>query len=767
MPQTVAARTEALPGAAIAARPLNSPRAAGPYQSVLAIGFLIIAIMIATTTAIGMRRYHAEVADAGRELRTVDLLLAEEAGRSLQSVELVLDNAAEQIATEQIATPATFEERWSTQAVHDALRVRVAGIPQLSAVTIVNAAGKLINFSRYWPIPDVDLNDRDYIRYLREHLDQKTFLSRPVINRGSGTPTVYLARRIDAPDGTVLGFVLGAIELSYFQDFFASLHLDTGDVIWLWRDDGILLARYPRPQTGPPLPIDVRSTAQTALPTVATISETKVSVDERRPVRRLIATQAVGGFPLSVQVGRSKSLVLEDWRQEVIAIGAAVALAVICILVMMWALLRRFLAYEAVAAAFVEREGAVLARQQAEEALRQAQKMEAVGQLTGGVAHDFNNLLTVVQSSVDLLRRPSLPEERRVRYVNAISDAADRAAKLTSQLLAFARRQALKPEVFDAAVNLTAVCELIGRLTGSRVKVETRIPTTHCMVEADPNQFDTAIVNMAVNGRDAIEGQGLLTIAVEAVDGIPALRTDPPRAGTFIAVSVHDTGRGIPPDTLDRVFEPFFTTKRVGEGTGLGLSQVFGFAKQSGGDVAVESAPGRGTTFTLYLPRATAKPTVKPHADAHPAAVLGQGARVLVVEDNEQVGGSTVQTLDDLGFHAVWALNGEQALIELDAAPDGFDLVFSDVVMPGMSGIELCHVIRRRYADMPILLTSGYSDSLAKTGADGFDLLQKPYSLDDLAAALDKAVAHRRRLDQEQPVGVEQTGDPIGLRRSS
>ena len=231
-------------------------------------------------------------------------------------------------------------------------------------------------------------------------------------------------------------------------------------------------------------------------------------------------------------------------------------------------------------------------RERVEEALRQSQKLEAVGQLTGGVAHDFNNLLTVIKSSTDLLKRPDLPEERRRRYVEAISDTVDRAAKLTGQLLAFARRQALRPEVFDVGTSLLAVAEMLDSVTGARITVDAQIPDAPCYIRADLSQFETALINMAVNARDAMGGQGTLTLRLLGGRPMPAIRGHAGSHCMFAAVSLSDTGLGIAPEVLPRIFEPFFTTKEIGKGTGLGLSQVFGFAKQSGGDVDVASTPG-------------------------------------------------------------------------------------------------------------------------------------------------------------------------------
>jgi len=379
----------------------------------------------------------------------------------------------------------------------------------------------------------------------------------------------------------------------------------------------------------------------------------------------------------------------------------------------------------------------------AEEALHQSQKMEMIGQLTGGVAHDFNNLLTVIRSSTDLLKRPDLPEVRRQRYIGAISDTVTRAAKLTGQLLAFARRQALQPKVFDVGAGIQALADMLGTLTGSRITIVTDLPDAACFVNADPSQFDTAIVNMAVNARDAMQGEGRLAITVRPITMVPAIRSHPPIDGDFVAVRIEDTGAGISAEQIDRIFEPFFTTKDVGKGTGLGLSQVFGFAKQSGGDIQVESEAGRGATFVLYLPRVAAK-TLPSAAEPEPL-VNGEGTRVLVVEDNLDVGAFTVQSLTDLGYTTVLAADGNAALAELAKGADRFDVVFSDVVMPGMSGIELGQEIRRLYHDLPVVLTSGYSHVLAENGTYGFELLHKPYSVEQLSRVLNKAAIWQRR----------------------
>ncbi|WP_293881243.1 PAS domain-containing protein [Sphingomonas sp.] len=374
----------------------------------------------------------------------------------------------------------------------------------------------------------------------------------------------------------------------------------------------------------------------------------------------------------------------------------------------------------------------------AEDQRRQSQKMEAVGQLTGGVAHDFNNLLTVIRGSTELLRLPDLSDEKRQRYIDAIADTANRATKLTNQLLAFSRRQALQPELFDAVESLRAIRDMVGTLTGSRVKIALDLRAEPCFVYADRSQFDTAIVNMAVNARDAMKAQGNLTIKVDVVADMPVIRAHSRVKGPFVTVALTDTGAGILADKLDQIFEPFFTTKGVGEGTGLGLSQVFGFAKQSGGDIQVQSVQGEGSTFTMYLPlvQTPADPQTIPYIAEKPG--IGEGSCILVVEDNTQVGEFATAALTELGYKTTLASNAASALAKLAEGVGEYDAVFSDVAMPGMSGIEMGQQIQRLYPHLPIILTSGYSDVLAQGGAHGFELLHKPYSIEELSRVLQK-----------------------------
>ncbi|XKU40470.1 response regulator [Pseudomonas [fluorescens] ATCC 17400] len=376
---------------------------------------------------------------------------------------------------------------------------------------------------------------------------------------------------------------------------------------------------------------------------------------------------------------------------------------------------------------------------QTEAALRQSQKLEAIGQLTGGVAHDFNNLLTIIRSSVDFLRMPNLPEERRQRYMSAVTDTVERASKLTSQLLAFARRQPLNPQVFNVGQRVQNIGDMLETVTGARIHVSVQLPELPCYVCADSSQFETALINMALNARDAMDGQGTLVLRLDRDQPLPCIRGHGGSGKPFVAISLADTGSGIAQATFERIFEPFFTTKEVGKGTGLGLSQVFGFAKQSGGNVDVASVLGQGTVFTLYLPQVEPESildnTVQAPLELDPDAAR---RRILIVEDNLEVGRFANQILQDLGYQTVWATHAEEALEMIGPDARAFDGVFSDVVMPGMGGVALARELRRRRPDLPVILTSGYSEELANCGYDGFEFLAKPYSADQICRVLAK-----------------------------
>ena len=425
-------------------------------------------------------------------------------------------------------------------------------------------------------------------------------------------------------------------------------------------------------------------------------------------------------------------------RYLVIALLILMAALVVAVLGLAQAALRRANRQleeraEALVGANAELKVQIGERGKAEDQLRQAQKMQALGQLTGGIAHDFNNLLTVIQGSADMLRRTGLEESKRIRFADAVVQASGKAAALTGQLLAFARRQPLQPEVIDVNALIGDMADLIDRTLGERIQVSTELAGTACNVEADRAQLESALLNIAVNARDAMPDGGILAIKTESVH-------DPER-GTMVAIAVSDSGAGMDEDTLARAFEPFFTTKMTGRGTGLGLSQVYGFASQSGGDVRIASVAGMGTTVTLLLPCSGAAGEARSRDEAV-APVRRRAGRILLVEDNDEVGEFAEHLLGEMGHLVRRVRSGEQALRL--AQNESFDAVFTDVVMPGMSGLELASRLADLRPDLPIILTTGYSDEIARSGAGGRPVILKPYRPETLAAAIDQVLTARQ-----------------------
>jgi two-component system NtrC family sensor kinase len=372
-------------------------------------------------------------------------------------------------------------------------------------------------------------------------------------------------------------------------------------------------------------------------------------------------------------------------------------------------------------------------REKAERALRESQRMEAMGQLTGGVAHDFNNLLMVVHGNLQILRK-RLASSTHDRQLDAIGTAIGRGVTLTRHLLAFSRRSALQPRTIDLGELMPALCELLSHSLRENIRLHCHVEPGTCPIKADPAELELALLNIAVNARDAMPGGGVLSIDVcnATVNDLLALAGE--MSGEFVLIRMHDSGEGVPPAILNRVFEPFFTTKAPGKGTGLGLSQVYGFTRQSGGTVTLQSPPGAGTTVTLWLPRSTESLPAKSPARAR-ASLSGDGA-ILVVEDDASVASVLQELLAQLGYTVSIASSGTEGLQRLES--DRFDLLLTDVVMvDGINGLQLARTARTRYPRMPIIVMTGYAAEIARIAAEGFTVLTKPFDLETLATAIE------------------------------
>jgi PAS domain S-box-containing protein len=358
--------------------------------------------------------------------------------------------------------------------------------------------------------------------------------------------------------------------------------------------------------------------------------------------------------------------------------------------------------------------------------LAQSQKLDALGQLTGGVAHDFNNLLMVITGSLNALKKMVGDDPKALRAVQAIDTASQRGAALTSQLLSFARRQSVNPQTIDVGDSIFSVRDVLDTGLGSAIELQIEADNGIWPITVDRAEFETALVNLVINARDAMPQGGNVTVQARNV-----FVDDGATKGDFVAIKVSDTGTGIPDDVLAKIFDPFFTTKPIGKVTGLGLSQVHGFVHQAGGTIAVDSELGKGTSFTVCLPRSTAALTSRPEQLNH----RGTGT-VLLVEDNPDVANASTGLLEELGYAVRWASDVDSALSEI--AADGIDLVLSDIVMPGkMDGLALARMLKQKHPGLPILLATGYSEA-ARNAAAEFPILRKPYQIHELNEALSR-----------------------------
>jgi PAS domain S-box-containing protein len=371
-----------------------------------------------------------------------------------------------------------------------------------------------------------------------------------------------------------------------------------------------------------------------------------------------------------------------------------------------------------------ERRDAQLKLEAMQKHLAESQKLDALGQLTGGVAHDFNNILMIISGSLHFLKKSAVTDAKMQRTISAIETATKRGAALTSQLLTFARRQSVNPQAIDLASRMEAIRDVLETGAGSSVKLAFDLGREIWPVTVDISELETAIVNLVINARDAMPAGGIITVAARN-----AIAEDQD-ARDFVAISVEDSGQGIAPDVLDKIFDPFFTTKPVGKGTGLGLSQVHGFAHQAGGTVRVESELGRGTKVTILLPR----DEIVASTDRTGIAEVGGSGTVLLVEDNPDVASVSASLLEQLGYTVRRVSDADAALRDVEL--HNVDLVFSDIVMPGkIDGLALARRLRQMRPELPILLATGYSDAAAGVRGD-FPILRKPYEIHQLSQAI-------------------------------
>jgi two-component system NtrC family sensor kinase len=633
--------------------------------------------------------------------------------------------------------------RAAQPTLHPRLERIAAVMPQLQAIVLIGHDGRPLASSILESVKtDVNFADRDYFQAQLDH-DVGTYVSDVHIPQltGVGTDFFDISRRLASSAGSFHGVIAVAVRPAYFQDFYTLTGQSPGSFYALVRADGAFLARYPA-RNNRSQRLGPTSALREAIDQGLTHGLFTVN-SEVDGIPRRIGFRKLESYPVYALAGVDSAAIRDEWFSAMEAHLAFGLPATLLLFAVLWFALRRTRRLHDEA----ER------REVAEGALRQAQRLEAIGQLTGGVAHDFNNLLMIVSGTVQRLRRYA-GDDKQAQLLDTITNATQRGESLTRQLLAFSRRQMLQPSVIDLAERLPEMKDMLSRSLRGDIEIRVGVHRRPCLVKVDPSEFELALLNLAVNARDAMPSGGTLTITAKPVV-LRGEATEEGLSGEFVAIRVADTGSGIPPDILPRVFEPFFTTKDVDKGTGLGLSQVYGFAKQSGGAATIVSSARRGTAVTLFLPRTWEMPALKREPKVAAGAALPAGT-VLLVEDNAEVAEVGKAYFEQLGYSVKHAASA-QAGLDIVESEERIDLVFSDILMPGgMNGLDLADAVRRRFPDIAVLLTTGYSSSAQDAVRQGFDVLQKPYDL----AALERALrqAHKAADRGAPPAAQEAVG---------
>ena len=627
--------------------------------------------------------------------------------------------------------------RANERELHDELGSIASNVSQIHALWVSDRDGNPLVASAVFPMPHTLNNaERDYFKAQRDK-DAGTYIGEVVAPKIAGEPVFMVSRRRAAADGAFTGVVAAAIWPREIQQFYAQIGRPSGSYFAILRTDGLFLARYPEPGSVG-LRLTDESEAMRAINRGADHGMFSV-VSQTDGVKRRLGYRKLTGYPIYLLAGEDIAAIDADWLH---VMGSHLVFGIPATALLIGAIalaLRRTSELDAEAQR----------REEAESALRQSQKMEAIGQLTGGVAHDFNNLLTIIMGNIELALRgldsrsdPALARIRRA--VDSAKQGAERAASLIQRLLAFSRRQPLAPQPLNLDKLVRGMADLLRQAVGETIDLEIVGAAGLWNVEADPAQLESAILNVALNARDAMPSGGKLTIETgnAYLDADYCRRQTDATPGQYALVAITDTGGGMDPDVQSRAFDPFFTTKGAGQGTGLGLSQVYGFVKQSSGHVKIYSEMGHGTTVKVYLPRLH-RELASPQQDRAEPTGAAAGGRILVVEDDAAVRSYVVETLRDIGYEVAEAGDGPAALQQLAEPAAKFDLLLTDVVLPGISGREVADEAQRLYPKLRILFMTGYSrNAIVHQGRldPGVELLQKPFTAAALAARVQRVV---------------------------
>jgi len=644
-------------------------------------------------------------------------ILGEHASKVFDTVEQVLGRIDDRIKGKSWAEIASPETAAFLRSIN-------SGLPQSVSIWITDRNG-IHRVGTLDAGVGFDVSGSEWFQAQRDR-EVGTYVGTPYIGKASRAASFAVSRRRSTPDREFDGTILVSLSPDYFERFFRQAAPPGTHVASLLRRDGTFLARIPartegmRLSLGAPL---MRAIAESPIagtkPMISTLDGRNLYFSYRR----------VGNYPIYVGFGTERRFMLERWYQNV-AIYAAVALlsGLTLSLVSMLALRRAHATQAALKRVKEENDQRLLA----ETRLRQSQKMESLGQLTGGIAHDFNNLLAIILANLEMLQTRVKGDEKSARMVERATRGAERGASLTQRLLAFSRRQDLSPQSVSVPELVEGMTDMLSRSLGTNIRFEAAFPPKFPPAKVDPNQLEVALLNLAVNARDAMPDGGVIMISGRSVVVGPG--THGLASGTYVCVSVSDTGMGMDEDTLSKAVEPFFTTKGTGKGTGLGLSMVHGLAVQSGGTLRITSAKGKGTTAEMWLPVGDEEVPRQP-------ARLRKGnegfLKILLVDDDALVLEATSAMLEEIGHVVKAASSGKEAIDAMLRDPN-IDVVVTDYAMPGMTGLELAETLRRRDPSLPILLATGHAVLPERTGLR-VPRLTKPFrkaELEDAIAAV-------------------------------
>ncbi len=711
-----------------------APAASHPALARLrAVITLAILLPTAAFVVVASYLYHQQFRDARLRLDHGARIAQEHALKLFETNEMLMQRMLDLVGQ---ASDAEILAR--SEETHLRLQRMAADLPQVQGLFLNGADARALATSRVHPPPrQIDYSDREWYQAHRSGA-ASVFITDALVSRATGEPAFDMSRRRVLADGAFAGSVHVSLRPKYLTDFYRELAAtNDGLRTFMMRSDGSVLARWPESTDQLQVAADTPLMHKLAAGAVSGEDEGASPFDG---VDRLRSFRSQVKYPVVVVTGIDRALVVDEWRRRCLLLALFVFPTTFGFAWMAWlALVRTREELDALQRLDDER----ARRQRVELALMQSQKLEAMGRLTGGVAHDFNNLLMVVNSNLYLHRRLR-PEVADSTQLAAIERAVGSGAKLTRQLLAFARKQALLPERIVLQERLPALLDLLRPLLGSSITLSCEVSADTGPIEVDAAELELALINLAVNAKDAMRGSGRLDIRARN-----AVATDPtPSGGAFVVLEVLDNGPGFEPKAIGHAFEPFFTTKPLGQGTGLGLSQVQALCHSAGGSAHIDARPGGGARVRLYFKRSGA-PEEADRTERRVAHDLH--CALLLVEDNDAVAQVTRELLVSMGCTVQRADNGDTALQYLDEHAGEIDAVLSDIEMPGeIDGITLAAQLMQRDPPVPVVLMTGYAVRLEQAVRQQMDVLPKPCSPTMLAEAISRALARRRTQPQDQ-----------------